>query len=103
MCSYSQLRYDGFEGIASNLSKVVNIISACPPMARLHQVVNLGLQAEAEGMTYYKFSLTVLLEDKQIIKNVLNALAQRSQCVGTFFLTDLPTFNMFGLCYSFCQ
>ncbi|XP_015752307.1 PREDICTED: cleavage stimulation factor subunit 1-like [Acropora digitifera] len=45
----SQLRYDGFESIASTLSKVVNIISACPPMARLHQVVNLGIQAEAEG------------------------------------------------------
>lgn len=48
-CFYSQLRYDGFEAIASTLAKVVNIISACPPMARLHQVVNLGLQAEAEG------------------------------------------------------
>lgn len=48
---HSQLRYDGFESIASTLAKVVNIISACPPMARLHQVVNLGIQAEAEGVT----------------------------------------------------
>ena len=30
-----------------------NIISACPPMARLHQVVNLGIQAEAEGLAYF--------------------------------------------------
>ena len=52
-CFYSQLRYDGFESIASTLSKVVNIISACPPMARLHQVVNLGIQAEAEGLAYF--------------------------------------------------
>ena len=49
--THSQLRYDGFEAIASNLAKVVNIISACPPMARLHQVVNLGLQAETEGVS----------------------------------------------------
>ena len=48
----SQLRYDGFESIASTLAKVVNIISACPPMARLHQVVNLGIQAETEGVIY---------------------------------------------------
>ncbi|PFX26734.1 Cleavage stimulation factor subunit 1 [Stylophora pistillata] len=45
----SQLRYDGFDAIANNLAKVVNIISACPPMARLYEVVNLGIQAETEG------------------------------------------------------
>lgn len=54
---FSQLRYDGFEAIASNLAKVVNIISACPPMARLHQVVNLGIQAETEGVVRVKCNL----------------------------------------------
>lgn len=56
-CLFSQLRYDGFEAIASNLAKVVNIISACPPMARLHQVVNLGIQAETEGVVRVKCNL----------------------------------------------
>ena len=56
-CLFSQLRYDGFEAIASNLAKVVNIISACPPMARLHQVVNLGIQAEMEGVVRVKCNL----------------------------------------------
>ncbi|XP_020916924.1 cleavage stimulation factor subunit 1 [Exaiptasia diaphana] len=45
----SQLRYDGCEAIAASLAKTTNIISPCPPSARLHQVVNLGLRAEAEG------------------------------------------------------
>ncbi|KAK3740944.1 hypothetical protein QZH41_017794, partial [Actinostola sp. cb2023] len=48
-CLFSQLRYDGCEAIAGNLAKTTNIISPCPPSARLHQIVNLGLRAESEG------------------------------------------------------
>ncbi|XP_032227360.2 uncharacterized protein LOC5503183 isoform X1 [Nematostella vectensis] len=45
----SQLHYDGCEAVAAALAKTTNIISPCPPCARLLEIVNLGLAAEAEG------------------------------------------------------
>ncbi|EDO32178.1 predicted protein [Nematostella vectensis] len=62
----SQLHYDGCEAVAAALAKTTNIISPCPPCARLLEIVNLGLAAEAEGIVAHLLTLANDLATKGI-------------------------------------
>ena len=46
----SQLRYDGYESVASSLVKsVAGNLTTCAPSSRLAHIVNLGQKAEGES------------------------------------------------------
>ena len=50
LCVNSQLRYDGYETAASSLAHTVSSFPPPSPSSRLAHLVELGVQAEGEGI-----------------------------------------------------
>ena len=69
-----QLRYDGYESVASTLSNAISSYPPTAPSSRLSHLIQLGLKSEGEGVGTH--TLLIIIPCNHILNNaIISSLA----------------------------